>query len=206
MINPSDFIGARFGLLTVVGVGKPRGIRKLSVAVWLCDCGNSGESLLTTIRNRSSSCGCLRHENRKTHNQTRTRLYNIWAGMIQRCSNNTHPRYKDYGARGIHVCDEWLSADVFFKWAKENGYSQFLTIDRTDNSKGYCPENCRWVSKTVQSRNSRRNVIVEYSGQSKTLIEWCEILGVNYMCVYKRLRRGWNFDDAISNFKIKQNA
>lgn len=87
---------------------------------------------------------------------SKTRLYRIWCGMRNRCSNPNQKNYRLYGGRGIKVCEEWLNSfEAFYTWALNNGYSAKLTIDRKDNDKGYTPENCRWVTQAEQIRNRR---------------------------------------------------
>lgn len=87
-------------------------------------------------------------------------IYNVWYKMIQRCTNHKDKDYCYYGGRGITVCEEWLSYDNFYEWAMENDYSSSLTIDRQDNDKGYTPDNCRWVGRKTQARNTSKNVCV----------------------------------------------
>lgn len=89
------------------------------------------------------------------HGMTHDRLYQIWCDMKQRCYNPKVREYKNYGGRGITVCDEWMNSAAFFEWAKANGYSEKLTIDRIDNDKGYSPDNCRWSTAKEQRHNQR---------------------------------------------------
>ena len=116
------------------------------------------------------SCGCYHKrrnsETHKTHGLGDTRLYTIWHNMKKRILNPKNTYYLDYGDRGITLCDEWLDVQNFYDWAMLNGYSEDLTIDRIDNDGNYCPENCRWVTQTIQSRNQRmqKNNISGFKG------------------------------------------
>ena len=136
-----------------------------------CNCGKiivvRGHHL---ISGNTSSCGCLRNENlirRNTkHGDCYTRLYKTWACMIQRCTNTNISSYRNYGGRGITVCQEWLDNFENFKdWSLSNGYNDDLEIDRIENDKGYMPSNCRWVTKSRNCCN-RRNSIRFSNGQS----------------------------------------
>ena len=144
------------------------------------------------------SCGCLRAEksainaskNHK-HKESRTRLYHTWQGMKGRCSRKNQLDYGRYGGRGIAVCEEWLhDYEVFRKWAMENGYADHLTIERTNNHKGYSPDNCIWADMKTQSRNRRSNVKIEYDGEMITLTELAEIFGLEPKVVMARHKRG----------------
>lgn len=102
---------------------------------------------------------------RYKHGMSNTRLNNIYVNMKQRCYNIKCPNYKNYGARGIEICSEWLcNKKTFFDWAVKNGYREGLTLDRIDNNKGYFPENCRWVSMIIQGNNRRVNCYITYKG------------------------------------------
>jgi len=93
----------------------------------------------------------------RTHGESKTRLYSTWKAIKNRCHNPNSSDYPQYGARGVSVCDEWRdSYEAFRDWALANGYSDELTIDRIDNNGNYTPDNCRWTTHTVQSRNTRR--------------------------------------------------
>lgn len=175
-----------------------------------CDCGNIFKATAGhLISGHSKSCGCLRKKqassNFRTHGASESRLHRIWANMKTRCTNNNDPSYKNYGGRGISICSEWSDDfEAFANWAKNNGYSELLTIDRKDNAKGYTPDNCRWVDFKTQSRNRRNNHIIEYKGEKKTLAEWCEEYGHNYHTLLKRITTGWDIEKALTTRPIEK--
>lgn len=162
-----DLTGQRFGKLVVINRAGTRNRE----ALWRCrcDCGNETLSRGGGLRGgKVRSCGCTRIEKvrknppRKTHGGRKDRLYKVWRGIHDRCTYPSHNRYKDYGGRGITMCDEWKEYENFRTWAVENGYDPeaprgVCTIDRIDVDGNYCPENCRWVSMEVQAQNKRRN-------------------------------------------------
>lgn len=137
--------------------------------------------------------------NTKTfHNKSNTRIYRIWRNMKNRCLNENAEKFDRYGGRGISICKEWLEFENFYKWAIDNGYNAELTIDRIDNDGDYNPENCKWSTPIEQARNTSATVKVERNGVLKSLREWCEIEGVGFSMVYKRVCRGWDIEDAIN--------
>ena len=93
------------------------------------------------------------------HGMSNTRIHRCWSDMKQRCLNKNNKWYPSYGGRGINVCDEWMHFENFYDWAINNGYLEDLTLDRIDNNKGYCPQNCRWATHTQQIRNRRQTVV-----------------------------------------------
>lgn len=103
-------------------------------------------------------------------------LFNVLSKMHYRCENENHSEYKNYGGRGISVCEEWSmdNAEAFISWAKQNGWRQGLEIDRIDNSRGYSPDNCRFVSRKENCRNRRSNKKVVVNGEEMLLCEAIE--------------------------------
>ena len=137
---------------------------KVRFGIYKCGfCGNNFRADTNNIKSgNTKSCGC--HNKRRTkevntkHGLRSTRLYVIWANIKDRILNSKHKQYNDYGGRGITICEEWKNDFMsFYDWSILNGYEENkgLSIDRIDNDVGYCPENCRWTTKTIQSRNQR---------------------------------------------------
>lgn len=120
--------------------------------------------------------------------KTHERLLNAWQTMKQRCENPNREKYKDYGARGIFVCDEWHDSRTFVEWALSNGYEEGMQLDRIDNDGPYSPENCRWVTPKQNCRNTRRSKFLTLCGLTKTVAEWCETIGISEFTIYWWLR------------------
>ena len=127
-----DLVGQKFGRLTVI----ERAENKNGRVAWICkcDCGKFTTVISKTLVNGDTkSCGCYHKDKVSVHNKSKTRLYNIYVHVKQRCYNSKDDRYKNYGSRGITVCDEWLNDfQAFYDWAMANGYRDDLTIDRID--------------------------------------------------------------------------
>lgn len=122
---------------------------------------------------------------RKPHREHR--LWRIWWAMKDRCYNKNNNHYKDYGERGIIICDEWLADfETFYNWAIDNGYGKGLTIDRIDNNKGYSPSNCQWVDQSVQARNNRRNFLLWYNAKWLWVEDIAKIENISYDTAYYR--------------------
>lgn len=157
-LKPQDITRENFGRLTAK---KYLYTEKGKSSTWLCECecGNTTEVVLSSLRNgNTQSCGCLQKErarNNVTHNRTKTSEYYAWSNMIQRCTNKNNPEYKNYGARGITVCDKWKNS--FEKFLEDMGEKPLrgLSLDRIDNNKGYFKENCRWTTGYTQAVNQR---------------------------------------------------
>ena len=127
------------------------------------------------------------------HGHTKTHLYQTWGNAKSRCYDVKSAPYKDYGGRGITVCDEWLNNfQAFYDWAMSSGYKEGLTLDRIDNNKGYSPDNCRWATIKEQSNNRRSNTYLAFRGERKTVSQWADDIGVSRETLYKRLSNGWD--------------
>ena len=131
--------------------------KKARYGLYECQyCNKEFEAQSNNIKHGLKSCGCQRKGINKTHGLESNKLYGTWRQMVQRCTNSKHKNYKNYGGRGITVCEEWLDIKKFIAWAEsthpnEGGY----TLDRIDNDKGYNPDNCRFVDTTTQAVNRR---------------------------------------------------
>ncbi len=147
-----------YGRLLVISDPSTEG-RRRKVKVF-CECGTvKVVEEYNLRRGHTKSCGCLQKEKanrcRTTHGQTGTRLYDVWRGMHQRCRD---PSREYYHGHGITICGAWVDFGVFQAWAQEAGYKDDLSIDRIDGDQGYCPENCRFTTATVQSQNRRKQL------------------------------------------------
>ena len=120
------------------------------------------------------------------------RLYRIWCNMRYRCEKEYNTHYDRYGGRGIKVCDEWSSFEVFERWARSNGYSDNLTIDRIDNNGNYEPDNCRWVDMVTQSRNKENSRMITYNGETLHIMDMAEKYNLPYGVVRARYENGWS--------------
>lgn len=136
-----------------------------------------------------------------THGMTRrgniAREYRIWSLMKNRCNNPNSVDYKNYGGRGITVCDDWSSFEVFYRdmGKSPDGYS----IDRIDNSKGYCPENCRWADKKTQANNARNVPLYELNGEKFSIAQLADRFHINKGTLWSRIvQYGMNLEDALS--------
>lgn len=193
-----------------VGLGHPNYDRLIVVDTWMvgkrrwcrcnCKCGSQKICLFSNVvRGLTRSCGCYQKEraseSHKTHGESRgsgRRLYTVWKGMNARCYRSNHTAYHLYGGRGITVCDEWRASYEAFKlWALANGYRVGLTIDRKENHLGYSPENCRVADWQTQQRNRRNNHTLTMNGETRTVAEWSEHVGIEAKTLYARCYMGW---------------
>lgn len=118
--------------------------------------------------------------------------------MKQRCFYENSISYRNYGGRGIAMCDEWKQDFIpFYKLAISNGYQDNLTIDRINLDGDYEPSNCRFITMKEQGRNKRNNRVLEYKGESHCISEWAENMKIKKTTLYKRLKNGWDVEKAL---------
>jgi hypothetical protein len=205
--NARRIDGRRIGRLVALG---PVRKTEQGIIVWLCrcDCGNQVEVRGHDLRaNKTKSCGCINKEvqtNRlKTHGKCFSSEYRILSGIKTRCTNQLDPGYKNYGGRGIVVCERWMSGDGI-----KTGFECFLedmgqrpsreySIERLDNNGPYSKENCIWATDEVQGNNRRDNLKIVINGITKTATQWAREKGFRAEVIYDRIRRGWSEEDSV---------
>ncbi len=203
-----DLTGQRFSKLLVVSY---RGHDSHGNAYWncLCDCGQTTIVRSSHLVSGSTvSCGCHRRERAGrigrssagvplTHGLTYAPEYTVWASMIQRCTNPNENAYRDYGGRGIAVCERWLKFEHFYADMGPRPSPKHM-IDRINTNGNYEPGNCRWVTRKEQNRNKRNTLWIEYRGERKTLADWADSLNVSWDLLWNRLKAGWSVERAFT--------
>lgn len=124
------------------------------------------------------------------------RMFQVWNGMKARCEQVNHSNYKNYGGRGIKVCERWQTFDNFL--ADMGTPEKGMSLDRIDHNGDYQPDNCRWASRREQSLNTRRSRMLEFNGVSKTAHEWAEELNIDPKTLRQRLYRGWSVEKTLT--------
>lgn len=172
----------------------------------LCDCGQEGIVRGDQLRNGTSrSCGCLSSEIhadlarrlRLTHGGRKSPEYQVWIQMLQRCKNPRNRNYKNYGGRGITVCERWRDFSAFMEDMGSRPHAG-LTIERKDNNRGYTAENCIWGTREEQANNSRHNRLITFNNQTLTVSQWAALLGMKSTVIINRLRIGWPEELALT--------
>ena len=186
--------------------------RKYRYGLYECVyCNKEFESRVSNIKHGLKSCGCQRKGINKTHGLRSNKFYQTWYGMLQRCTNTMRQDYKDYGARGITVCEEWLNVSNFVAWC-DLTYPNIedATLDRIDNDKGYSPENCTWSDKTTQALNKRigKNNKSGYVGVIWHIRDKKWIVNIRINKILKQIGSFKTLEDAIQardNYIIENN-
>ena len=204
--KPADLTGQTFNMLTAVRSDGKSGTHTM----WLCKCScgseklkrvRASELLAGTIR----SCGCIVKEQARrnirelmtTHGQSGTRVYQIWLAMKNRCLRESNPQYKDYGGRGIEICERWLNSFENFYADMGDPPDNEHTIERRNNDGNYEPGNCCWATRTQQSNNKRTSRLITHGGRTQTVTQWSRELGIPPMTIHNRLRRGWTVQETL---------
>ena len=208
MTSRVDMIGKRFGKLVVIALSEERGSRGQLKYECLCDCGQTkiimGEDLR---RGKVKSCRCeqsrIASSANKTHGGSKERLYHVWQGIKNRCENENSPEYKNYGGRGIKICEEWhdyanFREFMFLKGYDPNAPKGECTIERIDINGDYEPANCTIITLSKQQRNKTSNKYLTLGGESKSVVEWAEELGVSSNVLYARIYTGMTDEEILT--------
>ncbi len=199
----SDITGQRFGRLVAI---EQCGRSRHGAVEWLCrcECGSEIRVVGYSLRNGDTkSCGCLRtgpsrqRPHNASHGMAGTAIYLVWRGMIDRCNNQKSKSYASYGGRGISVCQEWMAS--FERFLSDMGERPVgASIERINNDGNYCPDNCRWASRSEQATNKRNNVHIEVDGERLTISQWAERIGCSPSAITSRIKSGMSLRDAVT--------
>ena len=188
--------GTRFGRLTVLEEAERRTRRQFRCK---CDCGGVSVVALEHLRSgHTTSCGCVRQGNNRTHGLSHLPEHSVWCGMVKRCVNPNAKGYKLYGGRGLTVCERWKESFNAFYTDMGPRPSPKHSIDRVDNDGNYEPSNCRWATRSQQQRNMRNNQLLTHQGQTKCVSEWAEEVGIRQQTLRSRVCNGWSIGRALT--------
>lgn len=191
-----DLCGQIFHNLTVISFVE----RKNNSTIWLCSCRckKSKQIMVSSASLKSGntkSCGCLKIEKcvitHTKHGLTESKEYKIWCGIKRRCYNKKYMGYKNYGGRGIKMCDRWLESFEYFYEDMGPRPSDSHSIDRIDNDGDYSKENCRWTTREEQNNNTSRNIYLTYNNVTKTISQWAKELNISSSTIKYRINKGW---------------
>lgn len=207
MRAPEKFIGLRFGRIQIIGFDDIKLNTHKIRAKCLCDCGKETLVFLSSLRSgNTKSCGCYHREIsssvnailKRTHGLRKTPEHRIWSLMKHRCFNENSPAYKNYGGRGITVCDRWKNSFADFYDDIGPRPSPTHELDRIDNNGNYEPNNVRWATSLENGRNKRNNHRVTINGETQCLSKWLEIFRIKPVTYYKRIKSGLSDIEAIT--------
>lgn len=186
-------VGKKFGKLLVDDVVCENEVFFVIVD---CECGKKKKYKLSGfVANYPTHCGC--DNKNKIHGMTNHPLYKSWAAMKRRCDNPDELHKKYYKEKGITYCKEWGKFIAFRDWALKNGYVDGYTIERIDNSKGYCPENCTWIEAKEQNKNKTNKSHLIINGIDKSYTEWANEYGLKENTIRMRVKYGWSGEDLL---------
>ncbi len=191
-------VGLRFGRLIITGFGGRQNSHQLFECK--CDCGNTVRAMfssLTRKKKSTKSCGCLNAEQIRTHGMTHTPEYDAWKQAIQRCTNPKSNQFKNYGGRGIKMCERWLNSFENF-YADMGPQPAGTSLDRIDNNSDYSPDNCRWATPFEQQNNRRNNRLITHQGHTLSMSEWARKTGINRNTINSRIRLKWPIEKVLT--------
>ena len=202
MPNFIDLTGKTFTRWTVLKRAGHQGAK----ITWLCRCSCGTEKIVPGdgLRNGTSkSCGCYHHDElisrNTTHSMSNSREFKSWAQAINRCLNKSSSDYKNYGERGISVCDRWSGKSGFQNFYFDMGpRPKNTSIERKNNYAGYSPGNCYWATRSEQNNNKRSNINITHNGKTQTAKQWAKELGIHPQTLYSRIKNGWTVERALS--------
>jgi hypothetical protein len=192
----TDLTGRRFGRLVVTG---PAGEGKWHC---VCDCGGQRTAHRSNLGRKTLSCGCLHRERITRHGRSRTKdpTLNAWRSMMSRCYTPGSKYFKNYGGRGIVVCERWRGPDGFTHFLADMGERPAgVSLDRINNNGNYEPGNCRWADGLTQHNNKRTNRLLTHRGVTMTVAEWARAVGLGYPTLQHRLQLGWSVARALES-------
>jgi len=197
-----DIVGKKFARWTVVSYAGTHPTNPKTGSMWLCRCDCGTERVMARqyfAYGKTTSCGCYRKEQATSHGLTDTPEYSVWRAIRYRCYDPSYEHYDRYGERGITVCERWIeSFDNFLADMGKRPDSTY-SLERKNNNGPYSPDNCEWATKTTQVRNRECTVSVTYNGETKTLAEWAEQLGMKLQSLRTRLYQyGWAVERAFT--------
>lgn len=194
--------GKKYGKLIVLEKTALRNTNRNVIWKCQCECGNITYVPTSCLKSgHTKTCGCslnkeaLSNAGKKggsvgKHYLSRTKIYKRYTHILSRCYNVNDIMYKNYGGRGIEVCEEWKNDFMsFYNWAMANGYREDLTIDRIDVNGNYEPNNCRWTDMITQANNKTNNHYIKYNGKRMTIAEYSREKGIDYTTAYRQIKR-----------------
>ena len=198
-----DYTGQKFNRMTAISYSHT--LKSHRYWKCKCECGNyTIVQIRAVVSGNTKSCGCYNKEKvqktgkaNKTHGYSTSKIYKLWWSIVQRCNNKKSKMYKDYGAKGIKICEEWLKFDNFLKEMGDRP-SNLYTVRRINIDKDYEVSNCKWA---IYERNG---MLIEYDEKKQTLSKWAEELNVDVGVLYRRVvLKHWSMERAITTPVIK---
>ena len=198
-----ELVGRKYGELTIVS--RSKNVNEKGRPLWVCHCNvcnKNSEFTIEQLRGRKT-CGCVKPNTK--HGLRFHRLYSIWSAMKSRCYNPNTPAYKNYGERGISICDEWhYNFQSFFDWAVTHGYESNLTIERLEVNGNYEPNNCTWIPIGEQANNTRRNHRFTYKGGTLNVAQWANKYNVGRHVIEEGIEIG-DLETSVNRVRKKRN-